>query len=1049
MRVPAVTCTVLLWLMATEASGQRLAGAHAIWQLGPTTAAASAKGHSTFLVYLRPLLPRALAAGAVGRGALVAELQQSTWHSQAAIRDHLTHLAAEGHVSDVEPFWIFNGLAVTGDAEAQRQICARADVEAVMANRRRRLLPAPDGDWVSSSLQDRQALSIEWGLLRVGAPQAWAMGITGRGVTVANTDTGVDWTHPALRAAYRGRDGNHTYNWFDATGAYASQPADGHGHGTHTMGLLVGREAQQAIGIAPDAQWIAVKVFDDRGETTDVWLHRAFQWIMAPTDLRGRNPRPDLAPRVVSNSWGDSNSGDPSFLQDVAAWRAAGILPVFAAGNDDEGTGVVGAVRTPGGYAYALAVGATDRDDSLARYSQGGPGFFVDLKPNLVAPGSLIRSTWPRGEYRHASGTSMSTPLVAGAAALVWQADPQLSVGDVQRVLEYAARDLGAQGADPRYGWGLLDAAQAVRWALSGGGLHGLVYDNLTRQPAAGAVVTGQSPRRGQAVWSARTDAHGVYTVTVPAGVYDVQAQIFGRQPQTMDRVQVVPGFRSLRDFRMLRLPSAVVRGRVVAANLRPVSRASVQVIGGAGAPRLATDEDGAFESTLPVGQHALWVTAPGFQARKAVLTVGQAGGQATIVLEPGPRVLLVDADNWQQQNVSAYFGRALEAAGYSFDTFLISQLERLPSLAELSGHDIVVWAHPVTSPGSLNNARGDEAVTRLLTAYLEQGGRLLLVGENIANWDSAEGPLGNRRASTFVRDTLRARFVKDRSEAFSARGAGPLQGLDLRLDDVYGHRKPGHVSPDVILAAEPAAVKVEAAFEYADGGVAGLAVQGSYRLIFLAFGLESAGPREAVDSVLDRAISWLYQPLRAGTASRAVGDRLPLPAQGQAAGPGSEGPGVSQSADGGRNRSQQGQSEPGQARERVLDGSVKRAEPQVAMPGETIVFAIEVRNASQSATSVRVSDRLPPGLEYIAGSAWSGSGGDLVYDPGTRGLSWQGPMPGRSIATLRYRARLVASRPAVNVAEFSDGRGEVLHSSVTVRPGRSRLFLPLAGAER
>jgi len=105
------------------------------------------------------------------------------------------------------------------------------------------------------------------------------------------------------------------------------------------MGTMVGDGVDETgqrlqIGVAPGAQWIAVKIFSDSGDTTDVWIHQGFQWFLAPTDLNGENPDPTKAPDIVNNSWGSSNGADVSFRPDVQALHAAGIVPVFSAGNE-------------------------------------------------------------------------------------------------------------------------------------------------------------------------------------------------------------------------------------------------------------------------------------------------------------------------------------------------------------------------------------------------------------------------------------------------------------------------------------------------------------------------------------------------------------------------------------------------------------------------------------------------------------------------------------------------------------------------------------------
>ena len=154
----------------------------------------------------------------------------------------------------------------------------------------------------------------------------------GENVVVANIDTGVQFDHPALVQQYRGNNGDgtfdHNYNWFDAQKLCGSpsRPCDGGGHGTHTMGTMVGDDGDPGpnqIGVAPRARWIATN-----GCCAVDALMSSFQWLMAPTDLAGQNPSPERRAHVVNNSWGGP-SGDPLFQAAVQAWVAAGIFPSF------------------------------------------------------------------------------------------------------------------------------------------------------------------------------------------------------------------------------------------------------------------------------------------------------------------------------------------------------------------------------------------------------------------------------------------------------------------------------------------------------------------------------------------------------------------------------------------------------------------------------------------------------------------------------------------------------------------------------------------------
>ena len=156
------------------------------------------------------------------RGLLVRRLQATAQRSQMGIVSLLERNLREGRVARYKSYWIFNGLVVSGDLATAVQLALSPEVEAIRPNRVHRL-PAP----IRASGALASAGEVEWNISKIGADQVWEdFGITGQGIVVANMDSGVDWTHPALQRKYRGYNApsGHNHNWFDFTGTYPDQP---------------------------------------------------------------------------------------------------------------------------------------------------------------------------------------------------------------------------------------------------------------------------------------------------------------------------------------------------------------------------------------------------------------------------------------------------------------------------------------------------------------------------------------------------------------------------------------------------------------------------------------------------------------------------------------------------------------------------------------------------------------------------------------------------------------------------------------------------------
>ena len=434
----------------------------AVLVAGPSAGAAGALQQAETITVVITLEDQLLDQSEVGRDEpagpeAVIDLQEHAEREQAPVKAALDQLENQGDVESYDPLWIFNGIIVEVDPTSIGELQAIPGVASVSLDRP---LVLAQGD----------AFALpEPGVATIGAPTLWDAGFAGEGVVVAVLDTGVDITHPDITASWRGGSNS----WFDP---YGENPApvdtDVNGHGTAAASIIVGDDAGGTqIGVAPSAQLIAAKIFNNGGGSSLARVHQALQWVLDPDG----NPFTDDGADIVNNSWTFNASGcDLEFELDLLALRAAGVLPVFAAGN---GGPSLATSRSPGNNPSALSVGSVDGGDLIAPGSSRGPNACTPSEafPDLTAPGVGIRSAGLNGGYVAPTGTSFAAPHVAGAAALLLSQNPDLGVYDLESALLSGAVDLGVPGIDNVYGAGRLDVSDAVANPPNGSALDRLV----------------------------------------------------------------------------------------------------------------------------------------------------------------------------------------------------------------------------------------------------------------------------------------------------------------------------------------------------------------------------------------------------------------------------------------------------------------------------------------------------------------------------------------------------------------------------------------------
>jgi serine protease AprX len=384
---------------------------------------------------------------------LVRALKEKSLATQGPYRVFLQNNGARR----LRELWVVNGLATTARAGVIRQLASRPGIESIRLDS---TLQAP----VTTT---GTAAPPEWNLNVMHAPELWSLGHSGAGVVVANMDTGVDAAHPDLAAQWRG-GGN---SWYDPHNQHAT-PYDPSGHGTQTMAIMVGGGGGgTAIGMAPDARWIATKLYNDAGYASYSDIHLAFQWLLDPD---GNLDTVD-APDVVNASWGLVGTAGQcitEFSADIETLKSAGIAVAFAAGND--GPAPLTSL-SPANNPQVLSAGAIDAALAIAGFSSRGQSACDGtVYPKLVAPGVNINtadlSFGGMPLYVVVSGTSFAAPHAAGAMALLAGAFPGASVAQLEAALTQSAHDLGVAGEDNSYGHGLADVQAAYQFLLAGAG---------------------------------------------------------------------------------------------------------------------------------------------------------------------------------------------------------------------------------------------------------------------------------------------------------------------------------------------------------------------------------------------------------------------------------------------------------------------------------------------------------------------------------------------------------------------------------------------------
>ncbi|QKF07314.1 S8 family serine peptidase [Berryella wangjianweii] len=580
------------------------------------------------------------------RKAVVGALQETATLTQDGVASWLEEEKNAGNVESYERFYIVNAMHVVANAQVVRELAANPRVDRVdlnhvikgsdpIVNRRfnlLELLPVP-----------RQ--EVEWNIDRIGADDVWSRyGVTGTGVTVGVIDSAVDAQHAALKSKFRGFDpksGDMTYegNYLDCVSSTTRpEEARGSSHGTHVAGTIVGSETDaegrtfNAVGTAPGANWINARVFDDSNYTNDAALLRAAEWMLKPGGDVSK------APAIVNNSWGGSDGSNTWYQKSVAAWRAAHILPVFAAGNklpgeQDPGPG---SIIAPASYTDSFSVAAVDKDGKLPAFSKRGPSPLAGnavIKPEVSAPGVEVRSC-VRGGYEYMSGTSMAAPHVSGSAALIKAAQPNLDDRQIEKILEETATGLtdATYPGVPNmgYGYGCIDAYDAVSKAL------GTAVETMKGKVTCGGKPVDTEVSIKETGQTAHTDAAtGEFVLKHAAGTYTLVCDTYGYG--RVEQSVTIGGEGSGETVvELSKKHVGSIKATVVSAEGTPLSGVHARVIEGNDSTVYESSDQGLFSiAGLPVGTYTLRLFKEGLEPVERQVEVREGSNEQRFEMSP------------------------------------------------------------------------------------------------------------------------------------------------------------------------------------------------------------------------------------------------------------------------------------------------------------------------------------------------------------------------------------------------------------------------------
>lgn len=771
--------------------------------------------HQSRMAYVSPGI-----IAQMGEGSIDDPIDAMVWTS-APIDKSLERMGQNEGLLRFEPFKSMSCYYVSATSQALKTIASMPETLRVQENYS---IKAPD-----IKMADTKNTKVNWGLDDLKVKDLWKQGIRGQGVKVGLLDTGVDAKHPELAGKVT------KFATFDTSGKIVpdvTEPFDRVGHGTHCAGIIAGgKNGQDGVGVAPDCELIVGSVIPG-GNGTLAQVIGGMEWIIDPDG----DPNTDDAPRVVSMSLGGSIP-DEDMVAATDAFERKGILLVASIGNSGDGS-----TGSPGNIPSVTSVGAYDKNRQPASFSSGNkidweiePYHESVIKPDVSAPGVSIYSTFPKGKYAIASGTSMATPHVAGVCALLMSTDKSYSAIDLRMAIKATADDLGSKGWDTRYGTGAINPKAALDYLKKTGKVQ--VGINLPDKKVANLVIGDNHYRVDKS-----------FALHLPPGKTNIELSSFGFKKLAQE-VNVVAGKSSSISYEMSELPKTSFKATMYGADGNPANVGQMRINGTSFS--VDSDENGSFDTEVPTDEYDVEFWSIGYVPKTIKIDFSKDLPKK-IQLEKAD-VLVVAL---QYTTPSQYYSRRFDKYCFrAFDEMGIKYCPVNPYKFDLTSDQMKMFDRVYWFAGE--NGLYSEDV-EILEDYLKEGGKLLISGSNLHYFESY------RRDNSFFTDNYGVILKNSPTPLTTMMGV-----KDDDIGDGLVFSFSGGDGASNQLGADGFVVNKGNAkpFMYylgpketspADLGYTGLKLQTqNFLSIFLAFGFEGINSKEARQMLLSRVEKW------------------------------------------------------------------------------------------------------------------------------------------------------------------------------------------------